>query len=192
MITLTIVRETNTSMQASVQFAVMIYDCNPTGFALSAPSISLELNSTANTLTWSFNAVNPLCGTYTVTSDTTKISNAVPSSLVVDTSTAGSYTATLTLTRDSNTAMMATTSLPVSIQNCQPSGFTLSLTSVMLEINSSAPAITWTADAKDTLCGTYSITSDSTIVTISGQNLALQTAAATVQTVTLKLIRDVN
>lgn len=86
--------------------------------------------------------------------------------------------------------MTATANLSVTVSDCQPTGFTITPATVTLEVNSLAPPIVWSAVNKATVCGTYSVSSDSTIVTISGQNLILETTAATNQPVTLTLIRD--
>jgi hypothetical protein len=61
----------------------------------------------------------------------------------------------LTLTRDNNSAMVATAILAVSIYDCHPSGFTLPATGLVLELNSPPKTMNWKADAKDTGCGSY-------------------------------------
>jgi hypothetical protein len=119
--------------------AINVYDCSITTFSLSVQNISLELNSSANTLMWSKNAVDPLCGTYSITSNTPlKISSVSPSTLTVSTSTAESYAATLTLIRDDVTSMTANSSLQVNVYDCKPSGFTLPVANVIIEVESAA------------------------------------------------------
>jgi hypothetical protein len=114
-----------TNMSGSSPLQINIYDCNPTNFALSETYVELELLSPTYNVTWSQNALNPLCGSYIVTGDATLQPLLLISGLdiVVQTSTTGDFTGTLTLTRVNNPSMTATATLRVQIYDCSPIDF---------------------------------------------------------------------
>ena len=142
--TLTLTRNNNTSMKITTTLTILVYDCNPYNFALASSSVSLELLSAAMTVTWSHDSKHVNCGGYTVTSSNAAlVLVGAPQTVSVLTGTATVSTVTLTLKRDSNTLMTATTTMTVNIYDCHPIGFALSQASISIELSTPSQAITW-------------------------------------------------
>jgi hypothetical protein len=149
------------TMTCMSSLQIIVYDCNPTNFGISVSLVELTRLGPTQTITWSQNALNPLCGTYTVSGDATlqPLLSISGQNIVIQTSTAGDFTGTLTLKRANDPSMTATTTLQIKIYDCSPINFQLSDSTVSLEMLSASHAVTWSYTQRHALCGSYTVTS---------------------------------
>jgi hypothetical protein len=69
--TLTLSRDANPNMKTTKTLQVNVYDCAITGFTLTPSTVSVEFLGPSQTIVWSNDPKDPLCGSYDIESNPT-------------------------------------------------------------------------------------------------------------------------
>jgi hypothetical protein len=80
-----------------------------------------------------------------------------------------------------DTACSVTIPTSIRLYDCSPTGFALESTSIKVDLFEAARSVAWTADAKDSLCGSYDIdpTSLSSVLNIGTSSVLIKATATT-------------
>jgi len=129
----------------------------------SPASLTLSLEIAGQALTTALPTVTPSISptiTYGLDSNAPSFFHVSGSDLVIySIATAGTFSFGISAT-DSTCSDTITIAATITLYNCQPTGFTLSATSVEIELLSPSQTVTWSQTTLNSLCGVYSVTSN--------------------------------